>query len=91
MRDDLLSLHGFPQEFVKYREQRLQIGLRESQLLPNGGQSGEKESVLDGLIRTVLSQKTTEVNSERAFGNLKCAFPTWEQVKIFLFLIVWLL
>lgn len=48
--------------------------------MPYGGECGEKESVLDGLIRTVLSQNTTEVNSERAFGNLKCAFPTWEQV-----------
>ncbi|XP_073272012.1 putative DNA glycosylase At3g47830 isoform X1 [Primulina huaijiensis] len=80
VRDDLLFLHGFPQEFVKYREQRLQMGLRESQILPNSGECGENESVLDGLIRIVLSQNTTEVNSERAFGNLKCAFPTWEQV-----------
>ncbi|XP_073298372.1 putative DNA glycosylase At3g47830 isoform X2 [Primulina huaijiensis] len=80
VRDDLFSLRGFPQEFVKYREQRLQMALRESQFLTNGGDCGEKESVLDGLIRTVLSQNTTEVNSERAFGNLKCAFPTWEQV-----------
>ncbi|KZV31242.1 DNA glycosylase [Dorcoceras hygrometricum] len=80
VRNDLLSLHGFPLEFVKYREHRLQMSLGESQILDNGGECGEKESVLDGLIRTILSQNTTEVNSERAFGNLKCAFPTWEQV-----------
>ncbi|KAG5229933.1 DNA glycosylase [Salix suchowensis] len=38
----------------------------------------EEESVLDGLVKTVLSQNTTEVNSQRAFLNLKSAFPTWE-------------
>lgn len=38
------------------------------------------ESVLDGLVRTVLSQNTTEVNSQRAFASLKSAFPTWEDV-----------
>ncbi|KAL9375279.1 hypothetical protein Peur_032158 [Populus x canadensis] len=40
----------------------------------------EEESVLDGLVKTVLSQNTTEVNSQRAFLNLKSAFPTWENV-----------
>lgn len=35
---------------------------------------------MDGLVKTVLSQNTTEVNSERAFESLKSAFPTWEDV-----------
>lgn len=80
VRDDLLALHGFPQEFAKYRRQK--------PTTDDGGDSESKESVLDGLVMTVLSQNTTEANSQRAFASLKSAFPTWEQVclkKIFLF------
>ncbi|PON61057.1 DNA-3-methyladenine glycosylase I [Parasponia andersonii] len=46
---------------------------------PNG-ELEEKESVLDGLVKTVLSQNTTEANSQRAFDTLKSEFPTWENV-----------
>ncbi|KAH6801275.1 DNA glycosylase superfamily protein [Perilla frutescens var. hirtella] len=85
VRDDLLSLHGFPQEFMKYRNQRLKA---KSQLekfakiepLIDEGEADEKESVLDGLVKTILSQNTTELNSERAFASLKKAFPTWQDV-----------
>lgn len=35
---------------------------------------------LDELIATILSQNTTDHNSERAFGQLKKMFPTWNQV-----------
>jgi endonuclease-3 len=34
--------------------------------------------VLDELILTVLSQHTSDLNSERAFGLLRRAYPTWE-------------
>ncbi|KAL9249115.1 putative DNA glycosylase [Drosera capensis] len=37
-------------------------------------------SVLDGLVSVVISQNTTDVNSQKAFGKLKSEFPTWEQV-----------
>lgn len=33
---------------------------------------------LDGLIETVLSQHTSDVNSDAAFASLKRAFPTWQ-------------
>ena len=33
---------------------------------------------LDVLIETILSQSTTNVNSDRAFENLKRRFPTWD-------------
>jgi endonuclease III len=36
--------------------------------------------VLDELVATVLSQHTSDTNSERAFAQLKDRFPTWEQV-----------
>jgi endonuclease III len=35
---------------------------------------------LDELIATILSQSTTNLNSERAFASLKKRFPQWEQV-----------
>jgi endonuclease-3 len=36
---------------------------------------------LDVLIQTILSQSTTNVNSDRAFESLKQRFPTWEQAR----------
>lgn len=36
---------------------------------------------LGGLIATVLSQHTSDVNSERAYAQLVCRFPTWEAVR----------
>ncbi len=35
---------------------------------------------LDELILTVLSQHTSDLNSERAFGLLRAAYPTWDDV-----------
>lgn len=36
---------------------------------------------LGGLIATILSQHTSDVNSERAYHQLIAAFPTWEAVR----------
>ena len=36
--------------------------------------------IIDEIIATVLSQHTSDINSERAFAQLKDKFPTWEQV-----------
>jgi endonuclease III len=36
--------------------------------------------VIDELVATLLSQHTSDVNSERAFAQLKAKFPAWEQV-----------
>lgn len=38
-------------------------------------------SVLDSLVRTILSQNTTDATSVRAFRALKAALPTWEQTR----------
>jgi endonuclease-3 len=35
---------------------------------------------LAGLIRTILSQNTSDVNSHRAFASLRAAFPGWEEM-----------
>jgi endonuclease III len=37
-------------------------------------------AVIDEIIATVLSQHTSDRNSERAFAQLKAKFPAWEQV-----------
>ncbi|KAG8652527.1 hypothetical protein MANES_06G101100v8 [Manihot esculenta] len=68
VRDSLLACHGFPQEFAKYREQRRNLS---SLVIDTDAQNGVKsetldtgeESVLDGLIKTLLSQNTTEVHA----------------------------
>lgn len=36
--------------------------------------------VIDELVATVLSQHTSDTNSERAFAQLKARFPNWRQV-----------
>ncbi|HEY7432485.1 MAG TPA: endonuclease III [Streptosporangiaceae bacterium] len=36
--------------------------------------------IIDELVATVLSQHTSDINSERAFAQLKSRFPSWEQV-----------
>lgn len=38
-------------------------------------------SVMDSLVRTILSQNTTDTTSMRAFVTLKERFPTWERVR----------
>jgi len=36
---------------------------------------------LGGLIGTILSQHTSDINSERAYQQLIATFPTWEEVR----------
>jgi endonuclease III len=36
---------------------------------------------LGGLVGTILSQHTSDINSERAYQQLISAFPTWEEVR----------
>lgn len=42
--------------------------------------AGQPYSVLDSLVRTILSQNTTDITSARAFASLKQALPTWSDV-----------
>ena len=41
---------------------------------PSGDALGE-------LIATILSQHTSDINSDRAYRQLRATFPTWEQVR----------
>ena len=43
--------------------------------------NADSEPVLDSLIRAILSQSTSDVNSHRAFGQLRAAFPSWEDAR----------
>jgi endonuclease-3 len=36
---------------------------------------------IDELVSTILSQNTNDLNRDRAFGLLRAAYPTWEQVR----------
>ncbi|HEY7126040.1 MAG TPA: endonuclease III [Ktedonobacterales bacterium] len=38
-------------------------------------------NALGGLVGTILSQHTSDVNSERAYRQLVTTFPTWEEVR----------
>jgi len=42
---------------------------------------GASGTVLDSLVRTILSQNTTDITSARAFRQLKQEFPAWEDVE----------
>ncbi len=39
-----------------------------------------KSDALDMLVRIILSQATSDVNSNRAYAALKTRFPTWDEV-----------
>lgn len=60
---------------LREAERRLAAAYGERRWQPREG------SVLDGLVRTILSQNTSDVNSDRAFQSLKAAFPTWEEAR----------
>lgn len=88
VRDSLLALHGFPQEFAKYRETRSHLGISSNtseadHIIKEEDVGVQEETVLDGLVSTLLSQNTTDANSKRAFASLKAAFPTWEHVSFY--------
>jgi endonuclease III len=64
--DALQRAHGQPQQHDERGE---------------GCDVGNSASVLDSLARTLLSQNTTDKTSARAFASLKAAFPSWEQAR----------
>lgn len=46
------------------------------------GASRRRTSILDTVVGTILSQNTTNINSHRAFEQLKTKFPTWDKVRV---------
>lgn len=43
---------------------------------------GSHRGVLNVLVRTILSQNTTDATSSLAFASLRESFPTWESVRV---------
>ena len=70
VRDLLAALHGEPE-----RDQLEENCSGQGTLLEK-----RARSVLDSLVRTILSQNTTDALSKRAFENLKATFPTYKQL-----------
>jgi endonuclease-3 len=41
---------------------------------------GEIQSPIDELVSTILSQHTSDINTDRAFRSLKARFPDWDDI-----------
>ncbi len=41
---------------------------------------GEKTDIVETLVATILSQNTSDVNSERAYARLRLTYSTWKDV-----------
>ncbi|EIE21580.1 DNA glycosylase, partial [Coccomyxa subellipsoidea C-169] len=75
-RDALALLHGEPR-------QHKPIDAGTAAAAADSLHTHSQQTVLDSLVRTILSQNTTDVTSHRAFASLKAAFPGeegWEDV-----------
>lgn len=59
---------------LRRRIRRIEAALRRRHGVPN---LGRPDPPLDALVATVLSQHTSDINSGRAFDELKRRFPTW--------------
>lgn len=73
--DDLPSFAG---ENPAQRIERIYTRLVEMYGIPPWEPTGDP---LGELVATILSQHTSDLNSERAYGSLRTTFPTWEQVR----------
>lgn len=77
-RDGLAALHGDPKRAALGEEK---FEAAEGQEAAKSQKESWQKTVLDSLVCTILSQNTTDVNSARAFANLKQKFPEWEMVR----------
>jgi endonuclease-3 len=66
--------HEPPDEFVRWVYERLV----ETWGIPPWEPDGD---AIGGLVATILSQHTSDVNSERAYARLRQAFPAWAAVR----------
>lgn len=69
------DLHFTEEELDHFEEieRRLEIMYGPRMLTPN-------DDPVSGLVSTILSQNTSDVNSSRAFESLRSEFPTWQDV-----------
>ena len=72
-RNSLAKLHGYDEE-----KGASNTGLEQAEPRPAMKDGNHlQQTVLDSLVRTILSQNTTDKTSLRAFHKLKGTFPTW--------------
>ncbi len=74
-----MKLASRPPASVRKRARQINAILREYY-----GEPPRRNSVdpLSELVAVVLSQHTSDVNSERAFDSLRARFPDWESVRL---------
>jgi len=78
--EDCVVVTPYP-EFKHPTEQETRVAVQLLANLHGLPTKGEfTNSVLDSLVRTMLSQNTTDKNSRVAFASLKKTFPTWKRV-----------
>ena len=63
---------------VRLRLKRLGKSLERTYGTP---ESRTRRDLIAGLVRTILSQNTTDLNSRRAFADLRERFPVWSDVE----------
>lgn len=73
-----LSLNAEVSGELERKVERIYTLLTQAYGVPEWKPDGD---ALGGLIATVLSQHTSDVNSARAYAQLVSAFPTWEVVR----------
>lgn len=69
---------GFEIEELRQRLKHISEHLEAAYGIPK---NTRRTDPLDELIATILSQSTSDVNSERAFQSLKQKYPQWEAVQ----------
>mmetsp|Transcript_6298 Transcript_6298/g.18067 ORF Transcript_6298/g.18067 Transcript_6298/m.18067 type:complete len:395 (-) Transcript_6298:94-1278(-) len=81
-RDGLAALHGMPEieEVEDSAESKVPAAVVAGTGDGISSTDPQQRTVLDSLVRTILSQNTTDTTSKRAFLQLKASFPTWDEV-----------
>jgi endonuclease-3 len=78
--DDAARLSPYLRDLLRNRQQH--VDAVRARLFQAYGhpEPGARADPLSDLIATILSQHTSDVNSDRAFARLRARFPSWEQV-----------
>jgi endonuclease-3 len=67
-------------ELAARRERTAEIARRLRAFIKTKRAGGTGASFIDTLVATILSQNTSDLNSERAYRELLAAYPTWDEV-----------
>lgn len=65
----------------RQRDRVLEIHMRLVTIYGDRRQLEHNKDPLSELMNTILSQNTSDVNRDRAYGTLRSRFPTWEDVR----------